>query len=326
MLDEIIRLFPGQFKKIILDKVGIRWDFLQEIRVRVGRPIELVFDRNTEWLNDLIPTKSDSLSLLNQLSQFSLYRMEDELKQGYITIQGGHRVGLAGKVNTMNGSVKAIKDITSFNIRIAKAKRGIANPYMGYLFQRRYLNTLIIGPPQTGKTTLLRDITRLISSGWEQVDPMKVGVVDERSEIAGCLEGVPQHDIGKRSDVLDACPKAEGMMMLIRSMSPDVLIVDEIGSKQDVEALQDAMHAGVRVICTIHGDSLEDIQKRSSFKPLWQERVFERFISLERTNKPGVVKHILSAEGGNLVRKPRSVSDEMGWSASAFDRHHLDRI
>ncbi|GGM40202.1 stage III sporulation protein AA [Paraliobacillus quinghaiensis] len=326
MLDEIIRLFPGHFKGIILDKVGVRWGSLQEIRVRVGRPIELVFDQNTEWLNNLIPTKSDSLSLLNQLSQFSLYRMEDELKQGYITIQGGHRVGLAGKVNTINGSVKAIKDITSFNIRIAKAKHGIANPYMGYLFQRKYLNTLIIGPPQTGKTTLLRDITRLISSGWGRVGSMKVGVVDERSEIAGCLEGVPQHDIGKRTDVLDACPKAEGMMMLIRSMSPDVLIVDEIGSKQDVEALQDAMHAGVRVICTIHGDSLEDIQKRSSFKPLWQERVFERFISLERTNKPGVVKHILSAEGRNLVRKPRGVSDEMDWSASAFDRHHLGRI
>ena len=326
MLEEIIRLFPSQFKKIILDKVGARWGFLQEIRVRIGRPIELVFDKDTEWLNDLIPTKSDSLSLLNQLSQFSLYRMEDELKQGYITIQGGHRVGLAGKVNTMNGSVKAIKDITSFNIRIAKEKHGIANPYMNYLFQRRYFNTLIIGPPQTGKTTLLRDITRLIASGWGHVHPMKVGVVDERSEIAGCLEGVPQHDIGKRSDILDACPKAEGMMMLIRSMSPDVLIVDEIGSKQDVEALQDAMHAGVRVICTIHGDSLEDIQKRSSFKPLWQERVFERFISLERTNKPGVVKHILSAEGRNLLRKPRGVSDEMDWSASGFSRHHLGRI
>lgn len=326
MIEEIMRLFPDLMKRQLMTKIGTRWRSLQEIRVRIERPIELVFDTNTEWLTENVPVKQDGIFLLNQLSQFSLYRMEEELKQGYITIRGGHRVGLAGKVNTLHGEVKAIKDITSFNIRIAKAKRGIADNYISYLYDNRYFNTLIIGAPQTGKTTLLRDISRVISTGWGGVNPVKVGIIDERSEIAGCIEGIAQHDIGIRTDVLDACPKTEGMMMMIRSMSPEVLIVDEIGSKKDVEALQEALHAGVRIICTVHGESLEDIQKRSTFKALWEEQVFDRFICLERTGKPGGVQSILDSTGVNIVRKKGCRTNEMDRSSPSFGRYNMDRI
>lgn len=326
MKDEIMRLFPDIIKRELLIRIGTRWHSLQEIRVRITRPIELVFDEDTEWLRATVPTKEDGIFLLNQLSQFSLYRMEEELKQGYITIRGGHRVGLAGKVNTVQGSVKAIKDITSFNIRITKEKKGIANDYIPYLYDKRYLNTLIIGAPQTGKTTLLREISRLMATGWGGIQPVKVGIVDERSEIAGCFEGIAQHDIGIRSDVLDACPKTEGMMMMIRSMSPEVLIVDEIGSEKDVEALQEALHAGVRIICSVHGDSIKDIQTRTSFSSLWEERVFDRFICLERTNQPGTIQYILDSTGANLVKKQRCSNNEMDWSSNSFERFHMDRI
>lgn len=326
MIEEIIRLFPDVYRKVLIDKINVNWSQLQEIRIRIERPIELTFDTQTIWIEHIRPSKQDGQYIINQLSQFSLYRLEEELKQGYITIQGGHRVGLAGKVNTNNGSVKAIKDISSFNIRIAKQKIGIADPYVKHIYQKRYLNTLIIGAPQTGKTTLLRDVARIVASGWGQVAAMKVGIVDERSEIAGCIAGIPQYDIGVRSDVLDACPKAEGMMMLIRSMSPDVLIVDEIGSLQDVSALQDAIHAGVSIICTAHGHSLTDLRKRSSFAMLLNEKVFDRYIILHQTATKDKVSQINDRDGNKIVRKVGCENDEMDRGCPINMRYNTNRF
>jgi stage III sporulation protein AA len=223
--------------------------------------------------------------------------LEEELKKGYITVRGGHRVGLSGRVITEDGRVKAIRDVTSFNIRIAKEKVGIAERYVPYLFQEKWMNTLIIGPPQTGKTTLLRDFARVISSGFQHIESRKVGIVDERSEIAGCVKGVPQHQLGERIDVLDACPKAEGMMMMIRSMSPDVLIVDEIGTKEDAEAVMEAVHAGVQLFVTVHGYRVSELLKRPTLKMLIESNVFDRFIELSRKDGPGTVQQILNQHG-----------------------------
>src|SRR5690625_4343679 len=241
--------------------------------------------------------------MINQLSEYSLYRMEDELREGYITIMGGHRVGLAGKVNTYDGNVKAIQHITFFNIRIAKEKRDLAIPIIPYLYHKEYFNTLLIGPPLSGKTTLLRDLARLIASGWQKIEPRKVCVIDERSEIAASIKGVPQHNLGLRTDVMDACPKAEGMMMLIRSMSPDILVVDEIGSKEDVRALLEAIHAGVVVICTIHGQSLLELKKRPSLQPIFEQNIFDRFIILEKNIRPAKIKFIYNQYEENLLQK-----------------------
>ncbi|WP_186578095.1 stage III sporulation protein AA [Aquibacillus kalidii] len=326
-MKEIIRLFPQQIKEVIIRKIGDNWTSLQEIRVRIKRPIELIYDYKVEWLNDCCPAEDDGIFLLNQLSEFSLYRLEDELREGFITIEGGHRVGLAGKVNTADGSVKAIKNITSFNIRIAKEKVGVANSYIPYLYDKQYISTLIIGPPQTGKTTLLRDIARLISTGWSEVRPRKVGIIDERSEIGGSLNGIPQHQLGLRADIMDACPKAEGLMMMIRSMSPDVLIVDEIGSEEDVKALLEAIHAGVKVVSSVHGESLEDIKQRPSLQPLLEQNAFKRFINLTRdTKKPGMVNRILTHEGHDILKKPRCAHDEMDRGTSATKRYHLGGV
>jgi len=275
---------------------------IEEIRLRVNRPVELVMDGRSLFL-DKIPRFSLAgvRHVLDRLGEYSLYTLEEELKRGYVTIEGGHRVGLAGRVVTNNGHVKLIRDISSFNIRIAREKIGAAKHLASRLIGRgRWLNTLIIGPPQTGKTTLLRDIARMASLGVPGTGAVKVGIVDERSEIAGCVKGVPQNDLGERVDVLDACPKAEGMMMLIRSMSPDLIVVDEIGRKEDTEALFEALNAGVSIIASAHGYSLDQIKQRPSVSPLIDQQLFDRYVVISRRHGPGHIEKILDCSGNKV--------------------------
>ncbi|ALX48054.1 stage III sporulation protein AA [Lentibacillus amyloliquefaciens] len=325
-MEEILGLFPENIRQTIYKTLKGRWGTLQEIRFRIQQPIELIFDDHTEWLDGKRPDKNDSIFVLNQLSEFSLYKMEDELREGYVTIEGGHRIGLSGKVNTVHGHVKAIQHITFFNIRIASEKIGAALPFMPYIYKNQYLSTLLIGPPQTGKTTLIRDIARLIGSGWNRTKAHKVGIIDERSEIGGSKKGLPQHDLGKRTDVMDACPKDEGMMMMIRSMSPEVLIVDEIGTESDVQALMEAINAGVIVICSIHGDSLESLMKRPSLQPLFHQQIFQRFVLLNGQAKPGQMHHIYNQTFENINQKPRCVTNAVDWRASFHRDHNAGRV
>jgi stage III sporulation protein AA len=283
----------------ILQQLPPSWhEQIEEIRVRVLRPLEVIVKGKAHFLPYQV-TSEDGIHLLNKLSQYSIYAIEEELKRGFITVQGGHRVGLAGKVVTDGGSVKAIRHVTSFNIRIAKQRIGIAEPLLPYVYNGRWYNTMIIGSPQTGKTTLLRDAARMISMGINEkhIPSQKVGIVDERSEIAGCVKGIPQFELGNRVDVLDACPKAEGMMMMIRSMSPDVLIVDEIGRAEDSEAILEAVNAGVCIWTTVHGGKWKDVFQRPTLRPIIEQGVFDRFVELTNEYGPGTVRRITDANG-----------------------------
>lgn len=303
-MQAILTFLPKSISHFISQISPAQIDEIEEIRVRVQRPLEISANGKVTYFSYMVRPE-DAVHLLNKISHFSLYALEEELKRGYITIEGGHRVGLAGKVILEDGKVKAIRDVSSFNIRIAKEKIGIAEPIIGALYDKHWHHTMIIGPPQTGKTTLLRDIARMISSGDKKgrFEAAKVGIVDERSEIAGCVAGIPQMSFGPRVDVMDACPKAEGMMMMIRSMSPEVLIVDEIGRKEDSEAILEAVNAGIKLIMTTHGESLAEVRCRPSLKSILDEGIFQRFIILSRQDGPGTITRIENGSGRELKTK-----------------------
>lgn len=302
-MEEILRLFPSHIKTSLAKQVNKRWHTLLEIRLRLYKPIELNFADHIEWMEHVVISSDDRDYILNQLSEHSLYRYETELKEGYITIEGGHRVGLAGKVTTVNNEMKGLQFITSFNIRIAQQIIGVASSLIRYLFENEnYLHTVIVGAPQSGKTTILRDIARLMSNGSETIPPKKVAIIDERSEIAASKNGIPQFDIGKRTDVMDACPKSIGMMMMIRSMSPEVILVDEIGKEIDVQSLLDVFHAGVTIICTVHGSSIHDVKKRQSLRNLFKDNIFKRFIFLSFDRKTGFHYEVFNQDGKRLTQ------------------------
>lgn len=302
MIEDILRMLPDSLRAKLKNLESRKLEKVEEIRLRIGRPIECVGDGASWFVGErdvmqasdaLLFTREEGGQLLSRLSQHSLYMMEEEMRRGYITIEGGHRVGISGKVVLEDGRVKLIRDVTSFNIRIARERRGVADQVLPLLTQGDKLkSTLIISPPQGGKTTLLRDLARQISEGSKALTARKVSIVDERSEIAGCVGGIPQKDVGMRTDVLDACPKAEGMMMMIRSMSPDVLITDEIGRAEDGYALEEAIHAGITVITSVHGSGLKDIMRRPTLSRILQSGVFERYLVLSRKPRVGTVSCI----------------------------------
>jgi stage III sporulation protein AA len=304
VMQEVLALLPSTISERILSLPQDVLDTTEEIRVRTNRILE-VTARGKPYFLSYTVTPEDSEQLINKLSQHSFYTLEEELKRGYITIDGGHRVGLAGKVILDAGTVKGIRHLASFNIRIARQKIGIATPLLPYVFDGEWKQTMIIGSPQTGKTTLLRDLARIISTGdlEKNIPPQKVGIVDERSEIAGCVNGVPQLLFGPRVDVLDACPKAEGMMMLIRSMSPDVLIIDEIGRAEDGQAIQEAVNAGITLIMTTHGASLSEVKKRPVISEIIAMQSIERYIELKRDNHPGQIAKVRNEQGQSLLNK-----------------------
>ncbi len=266
---------------------------MNEIRLRVGKPVivvcggkEYFLDKDGQLLLESERAyKADLLQLqkvLALVSEHSFYAFSEEVKNGYITIRGGHRIGLTGKVVMENGFVKTIKNFNGLNLRISHQIKGCANDVMQHIVSNeQVLHTMIISPPSCGKTTLLRDIVRQISDGKKGVlKGQAVSVVDERSEIAGCYMGIPQNDVGIRTDVLDGCKKAEGMQMLLRSMSPRVIALDEIGKHEDIYAIDDVINAGVSIVCTVHGSSIDDVLKKPVLSQLIHKKIFQRFIVL----------------------------------------------
>ncbi len=283
--------------KNIMERENLQFDNLQEIRIRVGCPVILLY-RGKEKMLPIKMTERGMRETVDYVSNYSLYAYENELKQGFITIEGGHRVGVAGQVLIENGHVKNLRQISSINVRVSHEVIGAADKLFPYItYNKQMYHTLIISPPRCGKTTILRDLIRQISDGNEWVKGCTVGVVDERSELAGCYQGIPQNHMGIRTDVLDACPKAEGMLMLIRSMSPQVVAVDEIGAQADIQAIQYAMHCGCKMLATVHGESMDEIQKKPFLEQMMRQQCFERYVLLCTRKQVGEIAGIYGKNG-----------------------------
>ena len=299
---QIQDLFAGNVRKLLIE-ADLDYEKLYEIRMRAGRPLFLTYDGGECFLRGrgsrpYLVTREDLQETLEYVSGYSLYAYEDEIRQGYLSVQGGHRVGVTGKVILDGDRIRGMKYISCINLRLAHQIPGCADKVMPYIRTKNWTaHTLIISPPRCGKTTLLRDIIRQLSNGKGDISGLTVGVVDERSELAGCYQGIPQNDLGMRTDILDSCPKAEGMQMLIRSMSPSVVAVDELGKEEDYKAVESVIHCGCKLIATAHGNSVEDVLRTPFFSKLKEMEVFERYIVLWKKKRAGDIIGIFNGRG-----------------------------
>lgn len=312
--ERLLHLFPSPLGRL-LGQLPV-WDDVEEIRLKAERPLLVRLTREDFFVShsgSLLkrPEEAYQVTLeeinkvLNVASRASLYAFEEELRGGYITLQGGHRLGLTGRAVLEKGRIRTLKYISGLNLRVAREVQGAADGVLPYVITGslpRVCHTLIISPPRAGKTTFLRDLIRQLSDGVPALGfpGVTVGLVDERSELAASFQGVPQLRIGTRTDVLDACPKAEGIRLMVRAFGPEVIATDEIGRAEDARAVEDAVNAGVKIVATAHAASLEELRNRPFFRYLFTLRVIERFIVLARQEKPGMVAAILDGTGKRL--------------------------
>ncbi|MBE7044981.1 MAG: stage III sporulation protein AA [Ruminococcaceae bacterium] len=295
------RLFlylPGRIRKFLY---FIPTEGLEEIRLRLGLPVALYYRDRCCYLTPkgqlspcytgcLIATKADLNEGVELISEASLYAVENEIRQGYITIPGGHRVGICGSVVLDNGKIHNIHHISGLNYRISRELIGISKQIMTYICPKNQIrNTLIISPPQCGKTTLLRDVARSLSEQGK-----KVSIIDERNEISAMNNGYSGYNLGVSSDVLEGVGKEEGMLLMLRSMSPDVIITDELGAREESEIFSRIINSGVNLISTIHAKNRADLYNRAEIAGLCP--YFQCFITLSRRQGVGTVEEIHCAD------------------------------
>lgn len=267
--------------RAVVEGAGLDFGQVREIRMRIAKPLIVVYGNEERLLpgdgkERHIVTREEMRETLEYVSHYSLYAYEQEMRQGFITIEGGHRVGVIGKAILEQDRVKNLQYISSVNIRVAHEVIGCADKVFPYITKDRQIcHTLIISPPCCGKTTLIRDLIRQVSDGNAYVKGCSVGVVDERSELGGCYLGVAQNELGMRTDILDGCPKAQGMLMLIRSMAPQVIAVDEIGAPEDIRAMEYAMQCGCTLIASVHGRDMEEVSEKPVLSELVRRKRFE---------------------------------------------------
>lgn len=268
---------------------------IEEIRLRTNKPIILKNSNGNNLLIHIV-SKKELLETFQKVCEQSIYSYQKQICEGFITIKGGHRVGITGSCVIDNGKIININYISSLNFRIAREKKDVSNTIFKYVYNNDEINnTLIISKPGCGKTTILRDLVRKIST------KKTCGIVDERGEIAAMYKGEPQNDIGILSDVMDNCTKSDGMKMLIRSMSPEVIVCDEIGNKQDIEAINYAMCSGVKGIFTAHGNNLEEIMLNEQINQLLEKYIVQIIIVLD-DKKRGEIKSIYKLENKSYIK------------------------
>ena len=284
--EKACRLLPGRLSVPALELSAEKMQDVEEIRLRIGREIHLTMPNGEFPIPHTRVIAEDFEYILDRVTEFSRYTAEQTLRLGYVTAQGGYRIGICGSALSDGVNCDGIADISSLSIRIPREKEDIARPLLPKLLENgRLLNTLILSPPGGGKTTLLRDLVRLASDGTELCSPMRVSLVDERGEIAAMYRGIAQLGVGIHTDVMDGCPKTLAVPMLLRSMTPQVIALDEIAQECDVDALCAAANCGVTLLATVHAPSVAELARRPTLNRLLNSGLFERAVVISGTGK-----------------------------------------
>lgn len=282
----VFDFLPDEIIKSINEFKENRKEFVEEIRIRVNKRVSLKYGQENIFINYVI-TKEEMDNILDRIFKGSRYTYQNEIVNGFVTIDGGHRVGLTGEVIIDDGNIININNISSLNIRISRIIKDVSLFLDDYIVNDNSIcNTLIVSVPGQGKTTILKDLIRRISDGKIYgLRSLNVSVVDERCELATNIDKEGKNNLGERTDVISNVSKDKGMRILIRSMAPDVIVVDEIGTKDDVEAIKYAVTSGIKGIFTAHGDSFERLIKSPILRELIDLNIIERIIVLSKTEK-----------------------------------------
>ncbi len=305
-MNNIIKLLSSNLRNIVSQNMFLLSNDTVEIRLRVNSPILIKKVKSDIFLEEAYKIKKRDIDeTVSNLTKNSIHAFEKEIKSGYITIEGGHRVGLGGDCIYENYHFNGFKNITSLNIRIAREYRGCSESYINFFIKsnKSIFNTLIIGPPLSGKTTFIRDVTAKLSDGIKTLnfEGCDITLIDERGEISSVYNGETQMYVGSRTDVLSHCMKRDGFFMSIRALAPKVIISDELGSEDDFEIIQYALKSGVNIITTAHGYSLEDVKKNIYMKNILENNFFDRAIILKNNRKPCTVKEIYDFERNRVI-------------------------